>query len=222
MSDNVIAACPMRPDEFSLWEDPSARDLLARWLWQWVHPGVGRGTWKQQTTALAAGIRRTAEMLSSRGSSIWLCLFGPFLAKGVLGAATRLIDDDTGCRFHLPQVDAPQSGPGYVEALLKVEWRPDSLDRLFAASESAPNGVLPCDCRVSLLFVPEPKFAALSAFGLFDADLHATRLREEVQAILTEATHVILPNLDVESCVLGVRDQAIPSMPEVLAAMGVA
>jgi len=222
MCDKVLAACPMRPDEFPLWEDPSARDLLARWLWQWVHPGVGRGTWKLQTAALAAAIRRTAEMLSSRGSSIWLCLSGPFLAKGVLGAAARLIDVESGCRFHLPQVDAPEPGRGYVEAPLNVEWRPDSLDRLFAASEGAPNGVLPCDCRVSLLFVPEPKFAALSAFGLFDSSLQGTRLRENVQAVLTEATHVILPNLDVESCVLGVRDQGVPSMPEVLAAMGVA
>jgi hypothetical protein len=209
----------LKPDGFPVARDPEALDLLSRWLWFDIVPVPEVGAWPQQIMAIRRTIASCVERLIGDDMAVWLCLYGPFVSDGTLGAVNRLIRDDWCPRFHLPAVQATDGGPGYVEALLCTEWQADSLDLLFGPSEGA-RSVLPCNCYASLLVVPKAKFMALAGRGVFGVSLHGRVLTDKMRAVLTEANYVIFPNLDFDSLLLGGRKESELDLRRLLEAQG--
>jgi hypothetical protein len=110
-------------------------------------------------------------------------------------------------------------GPGYVETLFTVEWSPACLDLLFSASDDAPSGLLPCNCRVSVVVSREGGFGVLSGKGFFDSTFFGSRLREESEAVLRTAKFLILPPLDFDDWILGAHRSEISRAEEFLRAL---
>ncbi len=216
MSRPEIKAVEVDPEHFQLAQDPEAAALLDRWTWYSIEPHGPDSSWAHSISVMRDFVERAGERLSSADTPAWLSLFGPFLQDGILGTAAKLIDSE-GERFVLPSVQCDVMGPGYVEALLNVEWQQGYLARLFEPSPGAPGGFLPCTCRTSLMFVPAESFMDLGLHAVFDVTLSGGRLRERTRLVLEGALHLALPNLDFEHCYLGTRQ---PQSADVRALLG--
>jgi hypothetical protein len=191
-------------ESFRLAQDPEGGALLKDWAWFGLRPEPGC-KWEDAITLTVQAIESLVERLSGPDLAVWLSLFGPFLPDGVLGAAHRLINSDDGCRFYLPEVEYYTAGPGYLETQFSIEWRPGYLARLFAPGPGAPSGILPCNCRVSVLFAPEAEPQTVGHHCLSIPELQHTTLTEDARIILKQCSYVIVPNLDFDFCYIGTR-----------------
>ena len=211
----------LEPGKFPAAADPAGRELLAKWSWFNLVPIPTQGGWRGQIVAVRTAINSLVPRLKGTGSAAWICLYGPFLPNGILGAAARLVDGKLGLPFFLSETQRVAPGRGYVETLFGVEWGADVFDRLFVASETARAGILPCNCRVSVILGPEARIISLGKCGVFSIDLYAQRLPESSLAVLAEAAHVMLPNLDFDAFLVGSQNEHAAEIRQHLVELGV-
>jgi hypothetical protein len=196
--------------------DPLCHELLKHWEFYLVNQRNPQRAWPQSARELARAFDKMITMLLKPNMAAWLGLYGPFLPRGIIGAASVLVDDDMGSPFYLPSVECVSSGPGYVETYLGIEWQPGFLDRLFLPLPHTPHGLLPCDCRASIIICPRAILMEAGRHPVFHVDLEGDQVSEGAKWAFENCTHLLLPNLDFDCFYFGSRLEELNLASQVL------